>query len=472
MNARTATIAVVVALGLGGVTYVALRPGASPESPVAVVPSRLGGATSATSLTVSAGAETASATLDVDLDTWLIRATPEDAPWPAEPGSVRGALRLLSELARQPRRAAAKPDTNEFTTVTLAMPGQADVNVLFAGQSLGGKSRAFEYVEGASVECSAPAQTAELFRPGDLAGWRRADLLGAPGSLTEVRITSGAGTLAFKQVNGAWTLMLPVPAPVDSAPMKELLEATLPAKRLLSHGDSPSPGEPAATITRVSRIRTSAGGTEFVEVRVTIGSAADTGQETFHASATATRSAPSLKGEAVSARVAWGPVQAVVDGASVTAIARTPEYYVSKRAVQAPVADVTALRVLPAGGAFDLATPLRVPEDAVAPQWTRTLDGWTRGGARASADDAARVGLVIALLCDAPAARVHLQGLSTPVTPVCAVAVYGAAGGLADVVGVGTDTEGTTIYVRTGRVIREYTRDAAGEALHALRTLQ
>jgi len=470
MNARTAAIAVIATLALGVVTYFALQP----RSPAPMPPgaaSRLSTVNTATLVRVADGDESVTLTAAPELDTWLIQAGPAEPSWPAETGAVQGALRLLSELSRVPAHPSRPPASTECASVTLALPNQPDLSLLFTRQSLGGTTKAHELTADttASLELDAPSQTAELFRPRNVLAWRRPDLLAAPGTPTDIRIESSSATLAFKQVDGKWTLMLPVPAPVEPAAMKELLSATLPATRFTPSTESTPPSalnSPVATITRTTRIVNTRGDAELITTEVTIGTAADTAQETFHASAVARRTLVAVKQPSGTPSTAWGPVNAVLDGASITAIARTPEYYVSKRAVQVPAADIAGLRVLPPTHAFQLTTPLGDDGDSAA-TYVRTLDGWTRDGTPLDGASASATAALLFLLSESPAARVHLTGIDHPITPHCALAVRNAAGGLVEVVGIGEDE--TSIYIRSGRVIREYTKSGSADALTLLR---
>lgn len=470
MNARTAAIAVIATLALGVITYFALRPRTPVPAPVGPA-SRLSTVTAATLVRIADGGEAAALSAAPDLDTWLIQAGPAEPSWPAESGAVQGALRLLSELSRVPASPSRPPASADCATVTLSIPNQPDLTLFLTRQSLGGKTKAHELTNdpSASLELDAPTQTAELFRPRNILAWRRADLLAAPGTPTDLRIESSSATLAFKQVDGKWTLMLPVPAPVDQAAMKELLGAALPATRFTTSADSTpksSAGSPVATITRTTRIVNTRGDAELLTTEVTIGGAADTAQETFHASAVAHRTIVAAKQASGTPAVAWGPVNAVLDGASITAIARTPEYYVSKRAVQAPAADIAGLRVLPPTNAFQLTTPLGDDGDPAA-TYARTLDGWTRDGTPLDGASASVLATLLSLLSESPAARIHLTGIDHPITPLCTLALRNTAGGLVEVVGIGEDE--TSIYIRSGRVIREYAKASSADALTLLR---
>lgn len=476
MNNRTAILAAAAALLLGLITFFALRTGTTPPAPAAGV-SRLTRASEATALTVSRADETASVTYSADLETWLVQDTAGGPAWPAEQGAAQGALRLLRDLARLPAQPVPAPDAADTTKVTLSFPSQPDLTLLFSAQSLGGKTRMFEQTASGALELAAPAQTAEVFSPRGILAWRREDLLAAPGAPVEVSVTSNGSTLSFKQVDDKWTLMLPVPAPVDPSAMKELLAVRLPAKRMLTGPQAAAMQNPAATLTRTSRINNTRGDTEWLTTTVSIGGPADTSQETFYASALASREVLAVKAQKPD--TAWGPLTCVVDGAAITAIARTPEYYVSKRAVQAPAADVTRIRLLPPDHAFDLATPLRDADDPakVLQSFQRTLDGWTHQSpgsdtatntAPAAPENAAALAALTKLLCETPAPRLHLQGLTTPISPLCTLAISDNTG-LIEVVAVGTDENATTIYLRSGRVIREYTTGTAGDSLTALR---
>lgn len=470
MNARTAAIAVIATLALGVVTYFALQPRTPAPTPAGAA-SRLSMVNAATLVRIADGGESVTLTAAPDLDTWLIQAGPTEPTWPAETGAVQGALRLLGELSRLPSRPTLPPARSDCASVTLTLPNQPDLTLLLTRQSLGGKTKAHELTAdaAASLEVDAPTQTVELFRPRNVLAWRRPDLLAAPGTPTELRIESSSATLAFKQVDGKWTLMLPVPAPVDQAAMKELLSAKLPATRFTTPAESTPPNTPnsvVATITRTTRIVNTRGDAEFITTEVTIRGAADPAQETFHASAVARRTLVAMKQPAGGERTAWGPVGAALDGASITAIARTPDYYVSKRAVQVPAADIAGLRVLPPTNAFQLTTPLSDEGDAGA-TYARTLDGWTQGGTPINSESAGALAALTALLSDSPAARVHLTGIDHPITPLCTLAVRNAAGGLIEVVGIGEDE--TSVYIRSGRVIREYAKPAAADALTLLR---
>lgn len=468
MNARTATISLIAALLLGAMTWFALRPNAPAGTTVAIF-SRLVQATNANQVSISDSGGSATLTASPDLDTWLITSGAGDAPWPCETGAVQGSLRMLRDLARVPGNPAPPPPTDTCTRVVLTLPDQADVTLLVTRQSLGGKTKAYELIEGSTqaLELSVPSQTAELFTPQNVRAWRRADLLAAPGTPTEVRIVTSTATLAFKQVEDRWTMMLPVPAPVDPAAMKELLDATLPAQRLLSSSEPTTPAmnlrDPVATITRTTRVRTASGSAGSLNTEIMIGAAADPSQQTFYASASARHTAQNG-----TPAVAWGPIDAIVEGSAITAIAKSPEYYASKRSVQVPSVDVSRVRVLPALGTFDVTRPLADTGEPLA-SLTRTFDGWTRADKPMGVEESERLMGVIRLLCETPCVRVHLQGLATPVVPVCVLAVSGASGGLLENIGVGTDEAGSVVYLRSGRVVREYSRDQAGVALEALR---
>ncbi len=473
MNARTATTAFIAALLLGGITYVALRQRPAPS--VTSINSRLPLATNATGFTIGQRGESVTFVLDPSLDAWLITGGAGETAWPAEPGAVQGALRMIRDLSRLPGTPTLPPPADTTTDLLLTIPNSPDLTLRIASQSLGGTTRVYEVLQdGNAIEVSAPTATTDLFQPRSTLLWRRADLLAAPGTPTDIRVQTNSATLAFKQVDGKWTLMLPVPAPVDPAAMKELLSASLPAKKFVSKQEPAAPltnlRDPVATITRTSRLAASGPGGTSVRLitEVTIGSAADTAQETFYASAIARKETLAVNRPDGAGGVAWGPVQAAVDGSSVTAIAKTPDFYVSKRAVQSPSADVSRLRVLPADGAFDFATPL-AGSGVPAAEFTRTIDGWTNADKPLSPQESDRIAGVLALLCDTPCARVHLQGLGTPIVPVCTLAVTSVSGGLLDNVGVGIDESASTIYIRSGRVIREYTSDKAGTALETLR---
>ncbi len=478
MNAKTAILALVGACLLAVVTYFVMRP----PGPKAIVapptPSRLTSALASTAITVQDGRDTVTLTASPELEMWFLRtgADVKSTAWPVEPGAIQGALRLLSELAR--RTPTAGPVQAAGTLVTIDIPNQPALELRMSDQSLGGKTKVYEAIATGSLVFEADSQLVELFKPRNVLAWRRADVLGMPGAVTEVQVASSGRVLAFRQVDGRWGMTKPIAAPVDAVAIKELAGTQLNALRFVDGGSEGDTEvrlrDPVATFTKTTRVRTGAAEPEDLSVEVMIGAAADPEGATYYAGVTARRT---LRGGATI--LAWGPAQVVLDQAAVSAIARTPEYYVSKRAVQAASADVVKLQIFVEDAAMDVAKQLAPPEGGGTRdvfQIDRTLDGWTRAGDRAPMQEALQeqARSVIAFLCEQQAIRVHLALPGEAIEPICAIAVSTTSGGVVEVVGIGVSPTlpdvptPRSVYVRSGRVVREYSWDTAGSVVNLL----
>jgi hypothetical protein len=474
MHARTAAVAFILTLALGGATILFLRPKPADTKPSTIsrpaappTPARMN-LDDATAITIAGG--------DTSWSRSIIRKD-ASAPWtmdswPVEPTRTRSVLRLLEDVtALEPVPDAPTP---AGPTVTVSTPA-GSTTFTIATIRVGGK--VFVGVRtpaGTTSVVHADGALLDLFRPASIEAWRSGqplDLLGREPDA--VVIESRGERLELLRTGSGWALTKPVPVLAEPEEVRALLArcAQLTAQHLTGDPDDASL---AAVRAPTALVRLSARTPEGAAVmrELAVGKAADAGASLFHVSATGSHGDTAL-----------GPMILTVSRADVEGLARTPAQLAARTsAPRTRPADVGIITMIQ-GNAELSSTKALAPMDANLPRQAvtlrRTLEGWTvaRGndvGKPADAPVAEIPGLILTAMCEAHAGEVAMGLPDTKKLRTIAVLQLASPGGAPlDVIAVGgiTSDTGEQLITRVGSVWRVYAGDTPTDLLRRLRGL-
>jgi hypothetical protein len=382
--------------------------------------------------------------------------------WPAATDRVHGFLRILDRLrgVPAPADAAAAPElrarisSDDGRTTTIGLPATP----------LGG--RAVVHVEDGGGDPRSLVTTDELNRllggPG-LAGWLDSRVFaGVKGQPIEIAIASGGSEMRLSRAGGGWRLSAPFAAPAEAALVEELVRG-LQMLPFIARTAPPSPdaadGLPATTITLLAEVRRPGTDGEIVSEQTahslrTLG-APDPGGA-IAAKIEAARVAPQASGTPPTA----GPLTVEIDGARLTALVRQPEFYLSRRTLDATPGDIHA---------FAVAYP-----DGRDQRWERAGQGWTAPGGPVPPAGAAALDGLAALFTEATAPVAAWVGEedAPQTSEVAAIRCLGFGGAeltsvrlaVGPLPGPGADARQHAI-VTTAGIARYYAPEAAVDAL-------
>jgi hypothetical protein len=472
MHARTAAVAFILTLALGGATVALLRtmPAKSTHGkgtqPV-TTPARMN-LDDATSITITGG--------DTNWSRSIVR---KDAAspwtmnsWPVEPTRARAVLRLLSDVTELlPVQDAPTPTG---PSVTVATPSGSTTFTL-ATTRVGGK--VFVGVRTPtppSRVVHADGALLDLFRPASIDAWRSGQPLDLLGREPEAVVIESRGErLELLRAGGGWALTKPVPVPAELDEVRALLArcAQLTAQQLTQDPDEALQAAVRAP-TALVRLSARTPGGPTITRELAIGKAADAGASLFHVSATGMHGEETL-----------GPMILNLSRADVEGLARTPAQLVARTsAPRTRPADVGVLTLIAGDtqlGTTKALAPFESKLPANAVTLRRTLDGWTiaRGNDAGKPADVAVAevpGLILTAMCEAHAGEIALSMPDANKMRALALLQLSSPGGAPlDVVALGsvTSDEGERLITRVGSVWRVYAGEAPTELLHRLRGL-
>lgn len=493
MTQRAAIVALLIAIATGLATWLAMRTPPAPPAAVAAVAGLLEALDPRNVRSISVvlpGREEIVVEQSEVPELWLLtmpaRGGLPARAWPASASHIRGAVRLISDLAASLPQQDPAPPPSDAIAVTFSLTDGQQLRLLLFGSALGG--RTVVHVSGGAAGASvggvdarlADAALARLFTREGLMGWRDPGALGAPAAdVARIRLESAGRWVSLRRSLGRWSVEEPIVGPADSQACAQLSErlASIPMRRFLDDASPTDPAlglvSPTALAMTESDVRIARGGdvvrrTLIQELR--LGGPADAAQATLFASAVAYWQDP----ESSEKSIAWGPAVGVIDRKDVDPIAARGEAYLSVRAVALPVADIGKVTISPTDQVAEPAGEIAKPS-LRALAFVRTVEGWRSPSASGSSrvpPDTTRVHLesLISTLCDQPAdvvsiekpatvepiARVELGGVDTPPAAAVWLAVTKVKGQRA-------------MLVQTGPVFRTYIGPQALAVLQWLR---
>lgn len=377
---KTAVIvALLVAVGLAFATLVALRrPATTPQPPVAWLADL--SEQSVDAVRFSWGEKSGEIRIAGDgRGGWTMEWTGPDGPvtWPVQSAQVRGAMRLLADLAPMKHSTDALIRETPTTLISFSKGAREVGSLRIATKGLGGQVPAiindaqprFVFIE--------EALSRAFLREGVLQ-WRTALVMpGIAQGPTSVRISNPVSSVELARAAGRWAVREPWQTPAADGPMKQLLAtfATVPVTRFAddaSAEDAKLGFGAAGTSLRVESplLTGDASGRERLVERTEIGGPADVARGSLFVRASA-----AIEREGGESKRIWGPIVLVVDRSRLDAIAGDPSVYASKAVLRASALDVVRVAIANPKG-----------ERAA---FTRTIDGWF--GADADGKPSAKV---------------------------------------------------------------------------------
>lgn len=430
MSTKAVIIALIVALGLGIGAYLVLQPGPKPvEKPDVFMAGeqifKLDAAAVTTIEIESPDGEVqtirkndGSATYSLTLG----RQTPSGGQaWPLEEDRVQNLLRVLNNSPSLDAPDQLAEVDADAMRVSFRTPTEA-THVLLGSRSLGGKGllkivTADERLTLSELRArkgklaTVDVAVLNVFRNPGPRAWRDTTVLPGVGpDVSRVHLKNNDLSMRLARLEGKWVLREPVGAPADAAQVAKLI-GTLGAIRITSFGDEPTAATPtmadtgleapiATVVTETDRRSLSTDPSKADEVTIKtetrellIGKPADAAASTRYAR-----------------MGAKGPV-VVISGDGLTSALFDAAGYVSRKAVQAPAADigmfvleqtapVAATPPTPSTSVTpDAGTPGVAPTVAAAPLinrvYRRELDKWKEvtGPTEAPLDDAMTKGV-------------------------------------------------------------------------------
>lgn len=477
MSPRIAIASLVFTLVLAVVTFFALAPQQTPAKLMTDAVATLD-TTKIREVTVTspgATSPTATITRDAGLDVWLLREGVN--VWPAGDAQVRGFLRLVSQLSRQPVDGSTSAPGGA-TVVRLTREGAEAIVLHIAPTAVGGRVAVFE--ESSQITRLAEAGLATLFSRDSLAAWRSQQPIAAmAGQPSRVVVDASGRRLELARLQERWTLATPVVAPAERARVEALLQgvARLTATRMLSEDTSRENtglDSPTAIVRVVTNVPApvAGGAARVVEQELTLGAASDASGNAFFASATAKDASGVL----------WGPQIMTVSREAMTSLVADSTSYIALRATQVPAPDIGSM-LLSRCDTCMMAPKLEPVTEAAANDvaLTRREQGWSMARGDASAQAASSVQAAFAIstlrqLCETPADKV-LTSAPAGVVPVATITLRSIAGAPLDVMAIGeiadagTDAQGkkvSGVVVRSGGVYRLLMNDEARQMVKVL----
>lgn len=480
MSPRIAIASLVFTLVLAVVTFFALAPQHSQPKAMTDAVATLDTTKIREVIVTPAGASTPAATIarDAGLDVWLMREGTNT--WPAGDAQVRGFLRLVSQLARQPVDGATMAPSGA-TVVKLTREGADAIVLHIAPTAVGGRVAVFE--ESSKITRLAESGLATLFSRDSLAAWRAQQPIAAlAGQPSRIVVDASGRRLELARLQERWTLATPVVAPAERARVEALLQGIgrLTATRMLSDvtsRENTGLDSPTAIVRVVTNVPAPvAGGTaRVVEQELTLGAASDASGNAFFASATAKDASGVL----------WGPQIMTVSREAMTSLVADSTSYIALRATQVPAPDVGSLLLSRCDGCVTAPKLEPVAKPAAGDVvLTRREQGWgmSRGDATPQAASSVQAAFAVSALrqlCETPADKV-LTSAPTGVVQVASITLRSIAGAPLDVVAIGeiadagTDAQGkkvSGVVVRSGAVYRLLMNEEARQMVKALAEL-
>ncbi len=477
MSPRIAIASLVFTLVLAVVTFFALAPEKSQPKAATDAVATLD-TTKIREVTVTAAgatSPTATITRDTVLDVWLLR---EGASlWPAGDAPVRGFLRLVSQLSRQPVDGATTAPSGA-TVVRLTRDGAEPIVLHIAPTAVGGRVAVFE--EGSKITRLAEAGLATLFSRDALAAWRAQQPIAAlAGQPARVVVDASGRRLELARLQERWTLATPVVAPAERVRVDSLLQgiARLTATRMLSEvtsRENTGLDSPTAVVRVVTNVpaAVAGGAARVIEQELTLGAASDASGNAFFASAVAKDASGVL----------WGPQIMTVSREAMTSLVADSTSYIALRATQVPAPDVGSLLLSRCDGCVTAAKLEPVTKPAAGDVvLARREQGWgmSRGDAAPQAASSVQAAFAVSTLrqlCETPADKV-LTSAPAGVVHVATITLRSIAGAPLDVVAIGeiadagTDAQGkkvSGVVVRSGTVYRLLMNEEARQMVKAL----
>lgn len=297
--------------------------------------------------------------------------------WPANPGRVRAALRILSTLeAQQDADGGLEPGAPEFA---IKMEGGATRAMRVSAKPLGG--RVLVQVQG-TRSAWVTQDIGDMLVGTGIKEWReRSAFPGLGPETSRITLKGEKGAVALARVQGKWGVREPVQEAAEADAIVKLITVlqNVEVTDFLDAGQPERTGldTPVATIT-VEADQRDADGTLHTSSRtLAIGQQAD------------------IAGKAVFASMRWGTEARTVTVAAERLASMTTDAaaYVSRRSINAPESEIGKVEVLTLG------TPARVLH-----VYERTLDGWKEATAGAlTPEDAGKMHAALALLTQLPA---------------------------------------------------------------------
>lgn len=416
-------------------------------------------------------------------DVWLVEWPSGDGKttvrWPAESSRVRGAVRLLADLAPLP--AIERADINAATTIELVLIDGSTRRVSFDGTAIGGKVLASIELDSGVHQLLAPANLLSIFSEAGLLAWRT-EVAGAPTGVEpdRLRIETPELRIEAARVGSRWALSDPAPIPADSAKMRQYISRLemLPALHATAGAEVPSRWNVLARLERVPSLGVDAG--EQAPPRLVqelrVGGPADARGTRLLALSQA-----KWVDRAGTETVAWGPVLISVDAASLdAAFPRAIAGVASARAALQPAADVGGIVLAREDGPMVPTAAAPVPTTDLGPRdirIMRTLDGWAytpRDGAARVMDagpSAARASLIQAL-CEQDATEVMLSP-PPQTTKAATITLLSPGGSPLTVLTLGVappsgERKTSLVVVRAGALYLGYSPDALKPSLEWL----
>jgi hypothetical protein len=446
MSRAAVIVALLLALTLSGVAWLALRPPAVDAPPGAVLdfePSRV------TRIEVTRPGSPAETLRRVGPDGWVLDVTaPAAGSFPVQTARVRNMLRILSTLTGSAAPAAAAADAGG---ARITLDDGTETGLRFLGAPIAGRVRVSKIPGGGGIEYLIAADIYDALIATGPRAWRDdAAIPGLGAQTARVSTRSGDNRLSLARVQGRWAVTEPVAAPADEEAILRLVTALASVRIADFLDEQPDPSttglaSPSAIIRAENDSRELQNGEPVSRTTahtLALGGAADIGGGRVFA-AMSTGDAP--------------PRVVAIDAASLGDIPTRPEDYISKRALIQPAADIGGLEIDAGGTARSL---------------QRGIDGWTEPGADGSPvpvlkADADAVSALLDLLTETRAQEV-LRVDPASYSTLAEIEVRSLGGDPLDIVEIATvpgETGQACAAVRTGRVWRIYPEGAGREVI-------
>ncbi len=381
----------------------------------------------------------------------------EERAWPADPARMRAALRILSTIESDQdadHNAAVEPGAAQ---VLLTLDDGSSRSIRISSRNLAGKVL-LEVSTGPSKQTRSAwvnNEVGEMLIGTGPREWRdRAALPGLGPDVVRISLKGAAGTVSLARIQGRWGLREPVQEAAEPEAVAKLLSAlgNVQVMDFLDDGVA-SPertglDKPVAELTIESDQRDADGKNHTLTRSLRVGQQAD------------------IAGKAVFARLESGSSPRVVQVAAdaLSSLTTDPGAYVSRRAVQAPAADIGGIRIDPASG--------------TARRFERGIEGWMEVGdagakTRVGNADAAGIEAFLTLVSQTPADVIGI-GEAWPVAwnPAgrkLATVSLSSQGGVpitqVELLDAALSTKGgRQIVLHSGPTWRVYSAEAAGPA--------
>ena len=430
---------------------------------------------------IGSAAPLATLSRDASLDLWLIR----DAfrTWPAGDAQLRGFLRLISQLARQPIDPATTPPA-AGTIIALTRDDHTTIRLHIAATVVGGRVAVFD--ESTKITRLAEAGLATLFAPESLPLWRSTQpLTNLAGQPSRIVVDASGKRLELARLQDRWNLQTPVKAPAERARVDALTQgiARLTALRLLdstainSNTTDANMGltNPVAIIRLTTAVPATKPGDapRIIEQELTLGSASDASGNSFFASS---------QTKDATGTILWGPQVLTLPREAMSSLVADSASYIALRNSQIPAADVGSLLIARCDACLTGPSPQPQSKPAARDALLARRDQiWTLARGEASPQptsppQGALATNLLRLLCDTPADKVFTSA-PQGTTSLALLTLRSPAGAPLDVLGIGevpaaaTDAQGKTVsgvVIRAGNIYRVFITDDARQLFKLL----